>query len=747
MGIGALIDCPRCGKANPRELARCSTCEAPLADLYEAETLLTGEARHAGPSDARATWGPFRLIEKVGQGSFGQVYRAFDTKLEREVALKLLLPGFGSDTRAVLREARRMARVRHPNVVPVYGVDSFDGRVGFWSDFVNGRTLAALLATQGRFGPKEAAVIGIDVCKAVNAVHAAGLLHRDIKAANVMREEGGRILLMDFGLSLEHAERHLPGGTPAYMAPELFAGASASVASDIYALGVLLYQLLTAKYPVDPSQYGDPRARRSLHDERTDLPEALVGVVETALAADPARRFASAGQMIASLAEAAGLAPVTASQLALASPPQARRSRIWLLAPAVAVLAIAVWFTPLRYTLFPHLRIAVPGKDAHADYLKAQDLLDHYYQPRSMERAIAIFKRTIVEDPRFALAYAGLGRAYYQQFRDLDDPSLIAKVQEACSQALAIDRDLATAHVTLGMLYMQTSRIDLASQELEEALKLDVKSAEGWAATAELYSRQGRIQDVEPAFQKAIDLAPTDWRWPQQLGFFHLSNGHFEEAARYYSQAAELTPDNARVLNSLGIAYRRMSRFPEAEATLKKAIELEPRDSYLSNLGLVYEQQGRYTDAVGLYRRATELNPSNYLAFANLASVYDRIPEEKPKAKETYLKAISLAEELRESNPKDATLLSRIGSYYATLGMKEKSVPLLRQAAALDPDDPQVLYRAAEGYELLHNRSEALRWIRLALEHKYSLEALKRNPEMKELLADPRFATIANTVR
>ena len=96
------------------------------------------------------TWGPLRLIEKVGQGSFGEVYHAFDTTLEREVALKLLLPRGQdpeSETQSLLREARAMARIRHPNVVPVYGVATHDGRVGFWSDFVHGKTLAALLTT------------------------------------------------------------------------------------------------------------------------------------------------------------------------------------------------------------------------------------------------------------------------------------------------------------------------------------------------------------------------------------------------------------------------------------------------------------------------------------------------------------------------------------------------------------------------------------------------------------------------
>ena len=193
-----------------------------------------------GVPAGRDAWGRFKLLARVGQGGFGEVYRAWDPDLEREVALKLLLPsptGNGQseeEYKAMLREARALASVRHPNIVPVYGIDRHDGRVGFWTDFVKGKTLSALLGMQGPFGYREAVLIGLDVTRALSAVHRSGLLHRDIKAENVMREEGGHILLMDFGLStLPHRQEDI-AGTPNYMAPELWEGKTATVASDIY---------------------------------------------------------------------------------------------------------------------------------------------------------------------------------------------------------------------------------------------------------------------------------------------------------------------------------------------------------------------------------------------------------------------------------------------------------------------------------------------------------------------------------
>src|SRR5439155_25572190 len=136
----------------------------------------------------------------------------------------------------VIREGALLARVAHPNVVIVHGAERHDGRVGLWMELVRGRTLDQLRGEHGLFGEREATLIGLDLCRALAAVHAAGIVHRDIKTANVMREEGGRIVLMDFGMGLDIAqEGRVSGsltGTPLYMAPELFRGGPATARSD-----------------------------------------------------------------------------------------------------------------------------------------------------------------------------------------------------------------------------------------------------------------------------------------------------------------------------------------------------------------------------------------------------------------------------------------------------------------------------------------------------------------------------------
>src|SRR5215207_1507893 len=196
------------------------------------ETLLTEVRRtHAGAAEAlRVQWGPLIVFEKIGCGSFGDVYRAWDPRLDREVALKLIPEDVSAAaTSPVVEEGRLLARVRHPNVMTVYGADRCDGRTGIWTEYIRGETLAAEIARRGPLAAGEAARIGIDVCAALGAVHTAGMLHRDVKAQNILRDDYGRNALADFGTGIalaDDARMSDPqiAGTPLYLAPEVIEG-------------------------------------------------------------------------------------------------------------------------------------------------------------------------------------------------------------------------------------------------------------------------------------------------------------------------------------------------------------------------------------------------------------------------------------------------------------------------------------------------------------------------------------------
>jgi|SoiMethySBSTD1v2_1073268.scaffolds.fasta_scaffold03471_12 serine/threonine protein kinase/Tol biopolymer transport system component len=292
---------------------------------------------------APAHWGPLRILERVGRGRFGDVYRAWDRNLDREVALKLLRRRDDATAadREVIEEGRLMARVRHPNVVTIHGAQRIDGRIGLWMEFVEGRTLEAELKEHGPFSADEVVRVGIELCRALGAVHESGLVHRDVKAQNVLRDRRGRILLGDFGTGRE-LDDEAPvaddiAGTPAYLAPEIFTQSPATRQSDLYSLGVLLFHLATGTYPVPGRRIAQireahhHRSRVSIDTLRSDLPRALVDVIERAMEHDPSRRFESATAMETALATCA----------ARSTSSWTRDSRRRPLAATVLVLTIA----------------------------------------------------------------------------------------------------------------------------------------------------------------------------------------------------------------------------------------------------------------------------------------------------------------------------------------------------------------------------------------------------------------------
>ena len=202
-------------------------------------------------------------------------------------------------------EGRLLAKLRHPNIVTVFGADIVDGVVGIWMELLRGRTLKDELESRGPLNAHEAAVVGIELTHALAAVHRAGLVHRDIKAQNVMREEGGRIVLMDFGAGRDlrgREDQPVSAGTPLYMAPELLAGEQASAATDLYSVGVLVHHLVTGEFPVVAS-IDELRAahaagrRRRLRDVRPTLPSAFIHAVEHATAASASDRVPSAAAL------------------------------------------------------------------------------------------------------------------------------------------------------------------------------------------------------------------------------------------------------------------------------------------------------------------------------------------------------------------------------------------------------------------------------------------------------------------
>lgn len=316
------------------------------------------------------TWGDLRMLECIGTGSFGEVWRAWDARLNREVALKLIATGHADtdERRArILEEGRMLAKVEHPNVARIYGIDEHEGRIGFWMERIDGRDLRQIMEDHGPLPIDEVVAIGIELAEAVAAVHAAGVIHGDIKPANVMRNRSGRIILTDFGVGsrrVPHDDRtsRPASGTPLFLPPELFEDEHASPRSDIYSLGVLLHHLATGTYPVtgrdldgliEAHRKGERKSVREGHANGTTTPSIPVRIADTIdRATAPARadRFATADSMAQALRDAQS--SDTHGDAGNAQPPlrKTRRSQSVAL---IALTLLAVAFALTRFSSAP----------------------------------------------------------------------------------------------------------------------------------------------------------------------------------------------------------------------------------------------------------------------------------------------------------------------------------------------------------------------------------------------------------
>src|SRR5688572_2355419 len=300
----------------------------------------------------------YRIIGRLGKGGMGEVYRADDLKLGQPVALKFLPESVDRDPARLTQlhtEVRMARQVSHPNVCRVYDVGEFEGHTFLSMEYVDGEDLASLLRRIGRFSQDRAIELARQICAGLAAAHDRGVVHRDLKPANIMLDGSGRIRITDFGLAGAAGET-LRSGTPAYMAPEQLAAGEVTPRSDIYALGLVLFELFTGRRALEGRSLAEMIAKREQDGITTpsdvvrDLDPAVDRAIMRCLEADPARRPSSALAVAASLpggdplaaALAAGETP-SPEMVAAAGTTSALNPAGALLGLGAALLAIVAW--------------------------------------------------------------------------------------------------------------------------------------------------------------------------------------------------------------------------------------------------------------------------------------------------------------------------------------------------------------------------------------------------------------------
>lgn len=378
---------------------------------------------------------------------------------------------------------------------------------------------------------------------------------------------------------------------------------------------------------------------------------------------------------------------------------------------------------------------------AYEDYLTALGYTQRFDKPGNLDLALASLQKAVQTDPAFALGYAQLGETYRLKYQVEQNPHWLDEAQANCQKAAELDNRVPAVFVTLAQIHDALGKHDLALQEFQRALSLNPRDAAALGGLAKSYESSGRIADAEKSFQDAAAMRPDDWSGYNELGAFYDRQGKYPQAIAAFQQALQITPDNAQVYSNMAAAFLdagggQSSAY--AEQALKKSIALNPSYPAYANLGLLYLQQKRYAESAQATEQALRINGNSYMVWNNLMIAYEGAKQNE-KAGNARRKAETMAEQDVRLKPGDAVAHSTLASLYAADKLNEKAQAKIRTSLALAPDDPNVLSNVGEAYELMGDRTQALRYVEKCLSKGYALDDIVDEPGMQSLVSDPRF--------
>jgi tetratricopeptide (TPR) repeat protein/predicted Ser/Thr protein kinase len=776
----------------PQGLCPACALETGLGSLADETVAVIDDPGHS--ADVLMDFGDYELLEEIGRGGQGVVYRARQKSLHRTVALKVIGLGQWATQAHVKRfrlEAEAAARLDHPCIVPIYEVGEREGSCYFSMKFIEGGQLDEV-AKRKPISPRHAAELTAKLARTVHYAHEHGILHRDIKPGNVLIDTKGEPHLTDFGLArLMESESTLTRtmdvmGTPSYMAPEQAASQNQQLtsATDVYGLGAVLYQLLTGHPPfAGPTTYetvrlvldSEPRQPR-LWNPKID--RDLSTICLKCLEHDPQRRYGSALALAEDLERWLRHEPIRARHTGVFTRGEKWLRRNRTIAAFITLVAVALagalWEVSrvqeeralvrrAKLSEQEQARLAAEQRNhpaAYQAYLHGRAFAFDY--GANAENAIRSFQEAVKLDPGFGLAWARLSCAhsliYWAEGLD-PTPERLASAKDALDHALALAPDSAETHLALGY-YRHYGQRDFAG--------------------------------ALAAFRQAEQGLPNDLDVTLAIAFVNRRLAHWEEAIVGLRRAIELAPRSITAYNELAVTYQGLRRFPEALATVDSVLAWEPTgtstlqskasilwsmgdlqavDRLLENPGISPRVRGLQALLQRRYAEATQ-NLSGAVAAETrgrqnrrlrlLLALSQERAGDIAAAHATYLKAVQdFQHELREVMPDsmaEAATHAALGRAYAGLGEAALAIAEGQRAIAISPtskypmDGPDLEREMAQIYTQLGDADHAIPIIRRLLHVPtpdmtpgvMTPALLRLDPVWDQIRDDPRFQELVS---
>ena len=732
----------------------------------------------------------YRILEKLGEGGMGVVYKAEDIKLKRTVALKFLPSELTRDTEAkkrFIQEAQAASALDHPNICNVHEIGETDeGQLFIAMACYEGETLKKKSESDS-LDIREAVGIAIQVAQGLAKAHEHGIVHRDIKPANVIITKDGIAKILDFGLAKLAGPAKLTktgstAGTAAYMSPEQARGDSVDSRTDIWSLGVLIYEMLTGQLPFR-SQYEQAMVYAILNEEplpasspRGDVPFQLEQLVKKAMAKNRDQRYKGASEI---LNELRGIA----EKLRLAESEEGGEVR--RIGPSIAVLPFRDMSPQGDQDYFCEgmaeelinalaqiegLRVvartsAFQFKGKSLDVRNIGEQLDVGTVLEGSVRKAGNRVRVTAQLVSVADGFHLWSEKYDRDLEDIfsiQDEISLAIVEKLKVRLFGEEKDRLLKRYTMNLdaynLYLQgrwmwnkrtEEGLRKAIGYFRQAIEKDPNYALACAGLASAYAvlpeyalipPKEMIPKAEGAARKALELDPTLGEAHAVLGLIKCNfEWDWAGAEREFKRAIELDPSNPTARHWHSHLLRGRGRLDEALAEIKRAQDLDPLSLVIStNVGNVLYYMRQYDEAIVQYKKTLDLDPDFPVAHLDLGYVH--------VAQGRFDEAIAEFQKARALLPSDPFGLSELGYAYAQSGNKGEAARILNELFGFSKQGSSVSAGIGMVYHGLGDKEKAFEWLEKAYQERAMPLEVKVDPVWDGLRSDPRFTALLKKI-